>query len=324
MGIIQLIKLSSKLFVFGLLILISYELIERSRGSLELPFDPLDRADQLSAEQRHAEARLLANFVLDNPRLGDPNRARDIAQRESDTLDSVAGKLRRFAHGAASGEPKDTASLLGSLSLDFFVIGDIRDIVVQGYREIAHDDGDRLILGLSAIGLATTLTPEIDWAPSMLKSFKRSGALNKKFSSNLLKLSEASIKSKSFSRLSGSIEDFAVAARKMGPAPLSGAVRSVDNVDDLSRLANASKIDFRGTYVVATGFENAGIKRIARDGGNIASLVTKIRRSSRVVKAFRKSIGIVPTVILVLLFSLGFGLLVRSPLVRLISRGRLT
>jgi len=322
MGITRLIKLTCKLFVFGLLIVLGYELIERSRGSLELPFDPLDRADQLSAEKRHAEARLLANFVLEHPALGDPDRAKKIVQQESDTLDSVAGKLHRFARGAATGEPTDTASLLGSLSLDFFVIGDIRDLIVQGYREIAHEDGDRVIMALSAVGLATTLAPEIDWAPSMLKSFRRSGSLTREFSTNLLKLSEASVKSKNFSRLSGSVQDFAVTARKMGPAPLSQAMRSVNNVDDLSRLARASEIDFRGSYVLATGFKNAGVKRIASDGSNIGKLIGKIRRSSRGIKAFRKSVGIVPTIILVLVFSLALGLLLRSSLVRLISRPR--
>ena len=40
--------------------------------------------------------------------------------------------------------------------LDLFVIGDIRDLVVQGGRELNDGSGDDLILALSAVGLATT------------------------------------------------------------------------------------------------------------------------------------------------------------------------
>lgn len=316
------IKLFAKLMCVLLLIAISFELIERSRGSLELLYDPLDRADQLSTEKRHAEAQLLGNFVLQNPQLGDPDRAGQIVQRESEVMDSMTGKLRRFARGAASGEPTDTASLLGSLSLDFFVIGDIRDLVVQGYRQIAHDDGDKLIIALSAVGLATTLTPEFDWAPSMLKGFRRSGALNPKFGKSLVKLSDDAVKSKNFRKLTGVVEDFATSVRKMGPGPLSGAIRSVDDVADMSRLSRAASVDFRSTYVVATGLGNSGVKSIAKDGSNIARLVTKLRRSSRFVKALRKSVSTVPTTILILLAALALGLLVRRPLVGLIHRSR--
>lgn len=316
-------KLFAKAITLSLVIVISFELIERKRGSVELPFDPVDQAQQLSSEKRHAESRLLANFVIQHPHLGDQREAGKIVERETQTLESLSGKLRRFAHGAASGEPTDGASLLGSMSLDFFVIGDIRDILVQGYREITNDDGDRLILGLSAIGLATTLTPEFDWAPSMLKSFKRSGALNPKFGKNLLKISDDAVKSRNFGKLTKVTQDFASAARKMGPGPLSGAVRSVDSATDMSRLSRAAAKDFRGTYVIATGFGNVGVKKIAKDGSNIATLVSKLRRSSRAVKVFRKTVSVVPTVILVLVVSLMLGLLVRSPLVRLISRGRL-
>ncbi len=317
------IKLFTKAVLFTVLIVIMIELVERYRGSVELPFDPVARAQQLSDEKRHAESRLLANFVIQNPRLGDQQLADEIVQRESEALESLTGKLRRFARGAASGEPTDGASLLGSMSLDFFVIGDVRDIIVQGYREITNDDGDKLILGLSAVGLATTLTPEFDWAPSMLKSFRRSGALNPSFGKNLLKLSDEAIKTRQFSKLTAVTQDFASAARKMGPGPLSAAVRSVNNATDMTRLSRAAAKDFRGTYVIATGFGNSGVKQIAKDGGNIATLVSKLRRSTRGIKILRKTFSIVPTVILVLVAVLLLGLLIRSPLVRLISRGRL-
>jgi len=260
-----------------------------------LPVAPLEEAAALAARGRWAEAGMLAELVAEHPNLGDRAAAAALARSADLALNSFQGRMRRFAHGAASGEPTDGASLLGSLSLDLFVVGDIRDLAVQGWKEVRYGEGDTVILALSGVGLATTLAPQLDWAPALLKALKRSGALTRGFLRSLRKASRAAVRRGDFTALAGITADTGRAARHLGPGPLRGAMRAVDSAGDLARVARGSQADARGTYAIARLFGNRGVKRISSDGRNVGRLVTTMKSGSRLGKIAKKSLGGLPT-----------------------------
>lgn len=272
--------------------------LRHADDSLILPGDLLQRAEELSRSQHWAEAKLLSEFVIAHPELGDAERARDIVSRSDAAMDSVLGAAERFVHGAVTGEPNDVAGLIGSVSLDLFVIGDIRDLLVQGWKHWQYDEGDTVILALSAVGLATTLAPQLDWAPALLKSFRRIGALSADFTRQLTTMSRAAVKSGRFQALTGTLTDFGRAARGLGPGPLAGVMRQVDDAHTLKRVADAAAVDPHGTYVLATVFGRTGLERIARGGGNVGALVASIKVGSRAVKTLRKATSVLPAALL--------------------------
>lgn len=260
-----------------------------------LPVDPVEDARELASQQRWAEVKMLADFVADNPRLGDAAAAAELGSEAERELSSFWGSMRRFARGAATGEPTDGASMLGSLSLDLFVIGDIRDLAVQGWKEMRYGEGDTVILALSAIGLTTTLAPQFDWAPALLKALKRTGALTRGFLRGLADTSRTALKTGKFDAVGKVVTDVGRTAGHLGPGPLRGVMRSVDSAEDLSRVAKASATQPRGTYAIARLFGKNGVKRISRDGGNIGRLVATMKAGSRLGKIAKKSLGSVPT-----------------------------
>lgn len=259
-----------------------------------LPADPVAEARDLAAADRWAEAKMLADFVRDNPRLGDEQAATELSRKADVELYSFWGRMRSFARGAATGEPTDGASMLGSLSLDLFVIGDIRDLAVQGWKEMRYGEGDTVILALSAVGLTTTLAPQFDWAPALMKALKRTGAFTRGFLRSLKNTSRAALKTGKFDGLGKMVTDVGRTARRLGPGPLRGAMRSVDSAEDLSRFARASEINPKGTYAIARLFGKGGVKRISKDGRNVGKLVTTMKAGSRLAKIARKSVGILP------------------------------
>ncbi|MEX3011981.1 hypothetical protein [Hoeflea sp. TYP-13] len=62
----------------------------------------------------------------------------------------------KFARGFVTGSQGSGEEIAGTVVSDFLVIGDIRDIAVQGANYARGEDYDRIILGLSAIGLLTS------------------------------------------------------------------------------------------------------------------------------------------------------------------------
>lgn len=79
-------------------------------------------------------------------------RIADAVAREN----SVGGLAERFAAGLVTGQTEDPAGLTGAIAGDLFVFGDIRDVVREGKHVVMGEDGDRVILGLAAAGLAVT------------------------------------------------------------------------------------------------------------------------------------------------------------------------
>lgn len=280
--------------------------------NMVLPFELTEHALRLSEQDRWAESKFVADFVLEHPELGNVERAQQLSSVADEQMNSFWTQTQHFAQGALSGEPKDTASMLGSLSLDFFIIGDIRDLAVQGWKTVYSDDGDQVVLALSAVGLATTLTPQVDWVPAMLKAFRRVGALSKRFVKNLKVISKQALKTGKFDGITRTIAHFGKATRHLGPGPLSGVMKHVDDPAQLKKIADASAIDAKGTYVVSSVFGKNGVKAISRNSEGISSVVAKIKVSSRLMKAGRKWVMIVPTPWLLMIFVISLLVVWRS------------
>jgi len=123
---------------------------------------------------RQGKAQALAEAALANGEVDDAAAYGDLAARLGHALpaalqaqiaaaraveDEPATRLRRCATGALTGAITDGASAVCTVAADLTVLGDLRDIVVQGAAWAAGRDYDRLVLGLSAVGLgATALT----------------------------------------------------------------------------------------------------------------------------------------------------------------------
>ncbi len=51
------------------------------------------------------------------------------------------------------------------MTADLLVVGDVRDLAIQGVHYIADGEADELIVLLSGVGLVTTLVPGTDIVP---------------------------------------------------------------------------------------------------------------------------------------------------------------
>ncbi len=305
-----LIRITAILLAALLLVVTVLELKDRyGGGAMVLTSDPMDVAEELARAQRWIEAKWLADFVMDRPDLGDAERAAALAATAEQTLNGMGRYAVRFAEGAITGEPQDFPGLLGSLSLDLFVVGDIRDVAVQGWKQLHYGTGDEVVLALSSVGLATTLVPEIDWAPAFLKWLAKERAFTPRLFATIRELSRRALRSGDFQRLTPLAENIGTAALRLGPGPLRGALASVETVDDLAALTAAAKVNARDAYVLAALFGNKGIRRVQAQGGNVAAVARRVKHGSRAVKIAKKTLGAVPVGGLLCLIALSVAML---------------
>lgn len=281
-----------------------FELHQRQLAQgLLLVEDPLAAAHLEHLAGRTDEARLLAEFAIDAADGDDRRESAAALAATIDDGDTLENRMWRFAAGAVTGEPRDLAGFLGSLSLDLFVVGDVRDIAVQGYREMTDGNGDMLILALSGVGLATTLSPHLDFAPALLKLFRRAGAISERFVKTLSKVSREAVRTGDYSRLGKITVDFGRATRALGPAPMARVMKHVDEPAELTHVSRLAGRDPAAVYALTRLSNGRAVKVFSRtaDPGALAKAAT---RGSRLGKIVAKSLRSIPDWALTLVFAI--------------------
>jgi len=296
----MLLRLLYRCTLLSILFLLGTTLyLQRLDPALLVETDALSEAKNLAQKNRWPEVRMLADFAADYPQNGRKQTALDLRQQADLNITDRWHTLQSFVHGAASGQAVDNASLLGTISLDMFVIGDIRDLLVQGWNAAQGRETDGLVIGLSTAGLATTLAPQLHWAPALLKALRRS----RRISPKLTRILTRQLKAGEYRQAGQFIIQFAGAAWHMGPVGISGVMKWVDTPQTMTRLAKAASISSRDSYVVTRLSRGTLLAKINNQGSNIRLLAKSIRRGSRITKVLIKSARTVPTPLLWLLLA---------------------
>ncbi len=236
----------------------------------------------LRAEGRFAEAIVIADAGLawtDGPGNG-PKRAEIERQRQL-TVDEQSSWLRRakdVGWGALSGKGESLEQLIGAIAADMFVVGDIRDLLIQGGTWASGGDPDPLIVSLSAVGIVLTVAPEIDWAPALLKVARKAGAVTEGLKDFFVR----GVKLRRTEALAGAFGDVTKLASKASPAGAIRIMRFAENEAELAKLASFAERNGAkgGAALLITGREGAAFVR-----GETAVATAGLRATDDVVLA---------------------------------------
>jgi len=131
-------------------------------------FDPIREIQKLRSENRRDDAFDLARFFKEN-QIAD----KDKFARIENTLEyTAAEKIKSFVwNGAMRGKVYDSVSGMGAISADLCVIGDIRDLGIQGWKFLSGgQDFDGFVTILSAAGIGLSTTPFLDGTNALAKN----------------------------------------------------------------------------------------------------------------------------------------------------------
>ena len=199
--------------------------------------DFIPDAERLRAEGRLSEARAVLDFVLSNPELPRQAEAKKLRDDIQGEMSSWLSKAKRLGLGALTGRGSNTEGVIGAITADMFVVGDVRDLVIQGWRYATGNDADPVVAALSLIGIATTLAPEIDWAPSFLKIARRTGMMTKRFAEFLVELARETKRTKSSLKAMECLKDTGALVKRVGPSQALGLMRCVETERDIKIAA---------------------------------------------------------------------------------------
>lgn len=245
-------------------------------------FDYIAEVRSLRAEGRYGEAVTIADAGLDVLK---GEQARELLIEKERALaeqDSVVRMLKDAGKGALSGRATSLEGLVGALAADFFVVGDVRDVVIEGGKFALDGESDEVVLALSVVGLVTTLAPQVDWVPSLLKLARRIGTL----SEGLARFITRGVRTQNGEDLRGLFKSVAEMSEASTPGAAVRLLKHADSPADAAVLAGYLKRQQRGAFALhVTGGEGAAlVKRAAAGSTGLSAEATELL----VLKAARK------------------------------------
>lgn len=131
-------------------------------------WDPIREIQKLKDQNRRDDALDLTTFFKQNGR----TESTKLFKIEKDLEYTTTEKIKSFVwKGAIKGEVYDSYSGMGAISADLCIIGDIRDLGIQGWNYITNNpDFDKLIMLLSAAGIGLSSTSFINGTNALAKN----------------------------------------------------------------------------------------------------------------------------------------------------------
>jgi len=278
-------------------------LLDRFDDPILLSENPLYMATQLLSEEKMEQVLYLVKFSHQYLPVDTEYSYSDLEHQAKEALESPWYVMEHFATGALTGEASDTAGLVGALTLDLLLIGDIRDLIVQGYKELDSGQGDEIVLGLSATGLLLALVPELSWAPSIFKTFWRGNRFSALFQKQVLNAVREARKSGNTKLLRRMMGNFSDVVDGLGTGPAMTVMKHVDTVDDLMLLARKAKIAPIETYSLTSINGIKALEDISTTSTKQGKLLKRVKLAARQQKVFGKALRLIPVIWILIVFS---------------------
>lgn len=277
--------LAGLLFLFSLETLADYYTgasLQKKLNALP-PENYLPEIRRLEGEGKLEEAFELAEYVCGEEDL--PGREEACARKDSlrRELDSLWGSAGRALAGFVTGEGTTAAAAAGAIASDLILYGDVRDLVLQGYRSMNDEPVDPVIAALAGFGVATELVDLVDWVPAVLKAFRKMGALSARFADLVIGMGKKAVKT---GRLDGAAKALAgdlsslVGKEGLGFGRTAAVFRQVETAEDLAGLTKAAGKNADAAYLV--------VKTGGRTGLDLLKAADDIPHSAALLKTAAK------------------------------------
>ena len=280
-------------------------------------YDFIEEIRSLDKEGRLAEAEHLADWVLESSNAVARAEVLGLRDEIHKRRTSFWNRARSAVKGFVKGDGTSVEELGGAIVSDFFLWGDIRDLAKQGYYKVKGEETDPVVAGLAAVGVLTSVASywvadpaegvevSADASFSLLKTFRKTGTLSKKFCGVIVDGCKQSVKAKSLSK---GLKEIVIGMKGLfdgaGVARAATIMKHVDDADALKAVSKMAKRTAEPTAILVRMHGADGVKvlgawadmedgarmlqKAARKGQKgLNTLLTYSKFGARTAKAFR-------------------------------------
>ena len=303
----------------------NYTLMHKSRHEVLTRIDPIPETLDMIEKERYADAAEYLGFFMQHDYVRDNPKAVELYEALQTKRNSMGYRSEKVLEGVLKGRSDETIGKVSAGVSDLFLWGDLRDLSIEGYHYIRGDAVDKVLVGLSTIGVVVTgmtmfsggSTAGVKGGVSALKLVRKSGKMPPWMQKYIIRSAKQVKKTGDVKSVRVLFEDIYHVTRASGFNTMmrllerspnlkafrssigfaktfgkeSGAVLKVLGDDAPLYYRLLKDKSSKKSFLLATTYGKPGIKRLAKLGekGFLRSLKPTLK-SSRLAKIFSKNI----------------------------------
>ena len=237
----------------GILLLISLSLLllqERKVFDIRTltQTDPLPHTKELIKQKKYAQADKYLSYFITYPYVNKNPESKKLLQEIQEKRNSYEYQGEKLIEGIVKGKSDEDIGKASAIASDFLVIGDIRDLSIEGVHYYDDKKVDKVVVALSSLGLIATIstiytlgaTAPIKTSISVLKYAKRADKLPTWLSNTLIKQAKIAKSSYSIKNIEKLLTPIHTLYNKMGLTQTLELLKNTKNFKDLKNLTKFS------------------------------------------------------------------------------------
>lgn len=248
---IFMLIISLSAFAYSLLLLSDYWEYEEVPSNIEEKFKHTVQQKQLEAEINQLIAQDKLDEAIETVQLAQHfgyNIDYQSYRKRIDQINTLEHRttknVKDFVDGFISGKGDTTAGFAGAIGSDFTVVGDLRDLNKEYTKYQNGEEINQLIVALSGIGVGLTaatigsggMTAPVKAGASIIKLASKTGRLSRRFTQDLIHMSQRAFNWNTFTRLSKS--DTSIRGIKLAASQAFNP-RAMKSLSELAEQANS-------------------------------------------------------------------------------------
>lgn len=153
-------RLSIKLALFIIFILSLSILYERAKFDIRplVQVNPIEKTQTYINQKKYADAYEYLNYFMQFDYVKNNPEATKLLEEIKQHRSQLSYQTKKALEGALKGISDEPIGNTAAIISDFFLFGDLRDLVIQGKNYFDEKEVDEVIVTLSAVGVIATAT----------------------------------------------------------------------------------------------------------------------------------------------------------------------
>jgi len=118
--------------------------------------DPIPHTKALIAEKKYVDASEYLNYFIDFNYMKDNSEAKVLQKEIAKERNSLSYLSEKVAEGFRTGTSDELLGQASAIGSDFLLIGDLRDLALEGSHYYKHEEVDEVLVALSTVGLVAS------------------------------------------------------------------------------------------------------------------------------------------------------------------------
>ena len=154
-----MLKLFYKLALFSLLVLSTTILYQKHIYSYHTltRVNPIPQTKTLIAEEHYVDAYKYLSYFMQFDYMKENTEALQLLKEIEIKRSSIAYKSSKFVEGLSTGMSDEFIGQASAIGSDFLIIGDLRDLALEGTHYYKDEEVDAVLVSLSTIGLVASV-----------------------------------------------------------------------------------------------------------------------------------------------------------------------